>query len=322
MRTNTLLSAYSSTLPAAGGSWPSSGVNVAQANGTQITIAGTTHTLNTGAGVAVTATGPLTVTVPAAMRLRLELWGAGGGNSDSSGPSAGGSGGWIMGDLALPAGTFLLYVGTAGGVSGAAGAPDGGIGSVGYSGGASGGGGSTRFGPFYSSDYNGASRTYYLIAAGGGGGTDYAVIHAGRGGYGYGGGFAAADGGYAYNSGENADSPGTGGMQMAGGKTGTFGRQPAGNDGAYLTGGNGSGGGGGGGYYGGGGARGYYAQGGGGSSYFDENFVRNVLCMEGGWKAGVSNNHNNAPHGTHGKPASTTGEGSGNGGARFRLWVP
>ena len=228
------------------------------------------------------------------MTVFMDMWGASGGSAGGvSNPTYGCAGGESYGEVTLTAGTtYVLLVGQKG-LGGAyaintnplraASFPDGGQNTGGQGYGQGNGGGSTRFGAYAqsgfnltntASDYNNTNAVYYMIAGAGAGGSDYCYGYGGTAG-GFGGGTTGGAGGAYYNNGENANSPGGGGTQSAGGAKGYQGRLGDGEDGAKYQGGNATGSAGGGGYYGGGGANGYYALGGGGSGFINTNFVTN-----------------------------------------------
>lgn len=273
---------------------------------TEVEINGVMRDLTTGYGISTYGFYSLVVPQNAVLNLALHLWGAGGGGGISSTPTSGSCGGYVYGEMSLQGGTYTLVVGRGGLADGTGGWPDGGT-SVNYGGGA---GGSSRFGGSFintTASLNATSAVYYLIAGGGGAGCNYAGYGSNNRGGGVGGGLSGKDGSFYYNSGENAECPGKGGTQSAGGAGGAAGRTAAGSAGSKYqggAGGSGGGGAGGGGYYGGGGAGGYYAHGGGGSGFINTTYVSN-----GQFQQSTEANYSTAPAGLTSKPATNTGNG-------------
>lgn len=199
-------------------------------------------------------------TVPASGTYKLEVWGAQGGSYGS----AGGYGGYSIGNKALSAGT-VLYIGVGGQGSStettsAPGGVNGGGTGTGWAypdssrrGTGSGGGGATHIG-LTNSWLAKTSVGNLLIAAGGGGGAG------GQRGW-------ESDGSSANQTAAGGAGGGTTGGRGGNNNEGYGGTQSAGGSfyGSYGTGGSAYGGGGGGGYYGGGG--GNHSAGGGGSGY-------------------------------------------------------
>jgi hypothetical protein len=257
---------------------------------TTINIGGTDYNLSS-APATITSQGRYTVSCTGSITFKLQVWGAGGGNGGSYG--VGGAGGYGQGIITLAAGTnYLLIVGQNGSSSsGSASFPDGGSvpyrNSYGDPSGAP-GGGSSRFGPFYSSgNENISTNTYYLIAGGGGGAHPYGSY------YSYYGAMGGAGGGStgqsaklsAYGAGNGGggtqSAGGTGGAASSYGGTGGTGIKYLGGDGVPSSSVYGGGGAGGGGYYGGGAGGTVYAAGGGGSGFVDGAFVTSGLLATG-----------------------------------------
>jgi hypothetical protein len=212
--------------------------------------------------------GPTTFTTDYSYTARFTLVGAGGGNGNylPNGSVYGGSGGMVVADVTLSAGTtYYLYVGGGGNFSisnsegGLGGWPNGGTGTNGDASGG-GGGGMTMLStaPFSTSM---SDSDIILIAGGGGGGTGF------------------RDGGH---GGGSSGGNGAGGNQIAGGGTqsagGTLngGKLQGGDATGLRTSGVDDGGGGGGGYYGGGGGTSDAGGGGGGSGYANPLLTSNV----------------------------------------------
>jgi hypothetical protein len=206
----------------------------------------TTTSPNTAAITTIVSTGASTYTVPAgASGIYVFLWGGAGGYGNQPN-GVGGSGGFVSGFYACPAGTVLSYVignsllyGTTGGTP-----------TILNGGGGSGSGGNYCIGGGFAGIFNAATTgavaqsNAIAIAGGGGAAGQYASAYGGGGGYPVGGAAVITSyGGYGF-----------GGSQSTGGVGSQF-------NGSAI---NGSGGGGGG-YYG-GGANGF-GGGGGGSSY-------------------------------------------------------
>jgi hypothetical protein len=260
------------------------------------------------------------------LNVRLQLWGGGGGGSSGgSGPSRGGAGGYVEGEVNLLSGvSYVFLVGQGGRKPPAFSAntnqdtgrsfPDGGASRLNEGYGQAGGGGSTRFGTLSqsgfnltntSANYNNTNAVYILIAGAGGGGADYTYGWSGTP-SGFGGGTTGSGGGAWYPTGESENATGKGGTQSAGGAGGTTpARLSFSESGAKYYGGDGSGGGGGGGYFGGGGARGYYTIGGGGSGFIGAGVTNGAFYTA---SAGQSTHWNSA------NPRSNKPTNCGNGG--------
>jgi len=265
---------------------------------------------DTNGDFVLSSNGEWTMTTTSTKTFNIKMWGAGGGKSVVAffNPSInyGGGGGYISGDVTIPAGTYKLRIGGGGLATGAGGYNGGGTGGT-WVGGtmAAGGGGSTGI---YLT--NVAHDSVVMIAAGGGGGAGNDNGPIGRGGAGGG------------NTGQNGtsgsgDTSGKGGTQIAGGAAGTGGN--LGQAGDALQGGFGgirgpsgsAGGGGGGGYYGGGGGSGTTntegaGGGGGGSSFANTIFVANITSTTGNYE--IPGNNSDSDRGTAGNGATTVGE--------------